>query len=186
MNEQEIQKVSRKVAQQVYMEMQTQGQFSPIKIPLHTHNGVDNNKINLVNTIPNNKFVIGFTSSAGGGNATIEAGISNPTSIQLFGIALDGLGARASIVGNAQLGQGFITNGTYTYPSESGVIQACSSIYNSAATTRVATAPYIGYVVDDLGIVKATITVISFTSTSITISSVLATNWTFTCNLIIT
>jgi len=45
MNEQEIQRISRQVAQQVYMEMQTQGQFSPIKIPLHTHNGVDNNKV---------------------------------------------------------------------------------------------------------------------------------------------
>jgi hypothetical protein len=49
MNEQEIQKISRQVAQQVYMEMQTQGQFSPIKIPLHTHNGVDNNKVPIQN-----------------------------------------------------------------------------------------------------------------------------------------
>lgn len=35
----------RKIAQEVYMQNQTSGQFSPVKIPLHTHNGIDNTRI---------------------------------------------------------------------------------------------------------------------------------------------
>ncbi len=183
MEDQEIENLKMKIDNLNNQLTDLQGKFT-----YHTHNGIDSSRINLGNTTPNNKFVTGFVSSDGGSTETFSAGIINPTSIQLFGIALDGLGARALITGNAQLGQGFITDGSnITYPSESGVIQACCSMYNSSTTTRVATAsPYIGYVVDDTGTVKATITIDSFTNTSFTISAVLATNWTVSCNLIIT
>ncbi len=76
----------RSIAEQVFSEKLSQGQFSAFKIPNHVHNGIDSPRINQSNIQPNSKTSgnIDFLQ-----NATYKIPVaSNPTSVWFYGNAI--------------------------------------------------------------------------------------------------
>jgi len=190
----ENEQIMRKIAQDVYQENQTRGQFSPQKIPVHTHNGIDNQKINAKNLIYNNKILTGITAEAQAvTQVTFSLGIFNPTSVTVYGIIRNNLAGtavkKASFTGNAQLGSCFELTSFTSISSQKSVVQACSiSSFDNTTGSWVpsvsTTASYLG-AFDSIG-TNAYIKVVSYDNTSITFEVFADTDWRITCNLIIT
>lgn len=182
----------REIVQQVIAENQTRGQFSPMKIPIHTHNGIDNARISEVNLIHKVTFSLPFTSVSSETFQVIN--VPNPTGFQFHGIAA-GPSARGSISGCARFGSGFLFNQTTgtDFSTLSGndatamtILQSCNSVYNSGSTTRANYSSINFLYVTDGSTVFAQATVTAYDSSSITIETELESGWSIIGDLIIT
>ncbi len=192
-NEQKI----REIAQGVYAENQTKGQFSPLKIPAHSHNGLDNLRVSEVNLINRPSFAVFFTSYTSEIFQIIN--VPNPVGFTFYGFAANNAGGgsasqRAVVSGYASFGNGTRFSSTdgnsfSTLTANTGIaqniLQGSSSMFLNGAVSRVgASSLNFAYVTDGGDIVRAT--VIRYDSGSITIETVLAPGWQITGDLIIT
>lgn len=208
MNKEEIQKLIRETIN----DSTNTSQYAVSNSALHTHNGIDTQKINAKNLIYNNKLLTGITASNENTILTLNQGIFNPTSILLYGIARNNLAGAAikktTITGNAQLGNCFLQTATNPALATSldvnsysrSVVQGCSgTIFDNTSGAWVPSVftvstgfttgtgflnEYIATASTDFTL--ATLSVISFDQTSITFHVVVAADWRLTCNLIIT
>ncbi len=193
----------REIAQQVYLESQTRGQFSPVKIPVHIHNGIDNQKISARNLVYNNKIITSiFAQEQPVSLVTLDVGVFNPTSIKAFGITRNNLAGAAvkksSFSGAAELGTCFsVTSATNINNIPQNVAQMCSgSFFDNTTGAWVPTAYVVGinnasFPTGLLGSSNiagtfAYVRVVSFSNTSITFEQFADSDWSITCNLIIT
>ncbi len=165
--------------------------FTTNKTPNHSHNGIDSPSINQVDILPNNKFRTSLIVSGGTTVDTLSTGILNPTSIQLYGIASDGIGGRFSLAGRAEFGPGFETDGVSVFPIGTVpgpslvVAEVCSYVFNRGSTTRVGAAGFLALGNDDSITQILKITITAWTSTSVTFESTVADGWTVTTFLLI-
>lgn len=184
----------RKIAQQVYTENQTQGQFTPTKPPLHVHDGSDSQAIPQGNIIVGDKYIVHGVLSAGLQTFNV---IANPTSFSFLGFAANNAGGdgtkKAIVNGNVQFGTCYQETGSVGAPPLPNELvpytQGSNSMYidvNSAANTRVnSSGVHFIYVVDNTGTEVATAEVIAFDGSSFTIDATLASGWQATGSFII-
>lgn len=180
MDEQQIRKIVKDEMEQNYRS------GSP-RIPPHQHNGNDNLKISSGNIIPSivgNATIISVESEI----FTIKT-IQNPSTVMFNGWAANNAGGggatlKALITGSAQLGPGYnfisFSNSLLVPGKKVNIIQGCNSIYidtTNLANTRVALDSGDLVMVTDGTNQVAKATVLSYGNNSVTIQTVLSTNW---------
>ena len=185
MNEQDVRKIVQDENQKNYRS------GSPM-IPPHTHNGNDNLQIQESNLVHNNKYGVSFSVTEGDGEITIANGVLNPTAVYFSGIARTPVSGTATVkcqlTGFTQLGKCFFTNGVQLVP------QLSNTINNNTCTTFTDQGVLSGLhiwtpnvIVDDnyfvvaknsSGTIVASITVKSYTNTSITFTETCMPGWT--------
>ncbi len=180
MNEQDVIKIVKRELEQNY-------KSGAPKVPPHTHNGVDNLKINQTNINPGPRF-----------NGTIDMAQSTtytiplngaPTSVTFYGGALNlsGSGKHAMVVGNAQI-RGFsyqFQPGTSTSVTlnnvVANVIQGSASILidDSEVNNTVIrnSEDHIVYVEDISNTLVALATITSYSSSKLSILVELESGW---------
>jgi len=108
----------KKIAQDNYLENQTRGQFGLQKISRHSHNGIDNLRVNEIDLSPSKRFMVGVVADDTDNNTVvaISSGILKPKHIFFSGIArypeTGTATSKASIVGRAELGNCFTATGS--------------------------------------------------------------------------
>lgn len=187
----------RQIAQQVYQENQTQTQFSANKVGVHTHNGVDSQRISQGSIIVGQKFCQNVQITSG--LATVNV-VSNPTGAFFNGFAANNdpgpTTKRVLVNGIIQFGNcsnGVVGQNLDNPPSsglQTSFAQGSNSIFidqTDLTRTRVsASDDYFIYAVDQSGSIVVSATVISFDGNSFTINATVASGWTLTGVLTVT
>jgi hypothetical protein len=185
MDEQEVRRIVKQEMSKNYFS------GSP-DIPPHQHNGTDNLKINGTNLIPNNKYAGTIIFNAGDAvfNTLVVKGISNPSSVYFYGLAIatiGGISYETSTNGQAQLGRCFkLSASGKNNVVTTNIIQANtyvsfggSSFFETGTTSNLALARV-------NGTIYAYIDVVAFTEKSITLQANVDTGWIIEGNIIIT
>lgn len=172
-------------------------QFDLSKIPSHVHNGTDTNKINQKDIIPSQKFTAFLVTTLTGAGTEIDTinNIPNFTRIDFNGFAANNAGGgaatkRAIITGLAVTGNcvAYYSNGTSTGTSPVPIIMASNALYvDSTDLTKAQVSAaniYLCYAVDNTGAVIVSTTV-SFTSSTITFTTTVASGWKLQGSLVI-
>lgn len=182
--------MEEKIRQIVRQELDRDNQgntFNVSSISFHKHTGTDSPKIRQGDLILNTTSEISLN-TINNETLTLDT-IHNINYITLNGIATNGLGQKASINGNAQLGNCFkyaqnntnLTHILTTAGSENQFLQSFNTVYidtTSLAKMKVgAGIDHLIYVQDDLGNVVAQTDIIQWTGSSIVFKTTLATNW---------
>lgn len=188
----------KQIAQQVYQENQAKNQNTTFKVPKHIHNGVDSPAVNQDNIVAGTYSMCGITETSSE-IFTIET-FPNVNNISLYGIAADALGRKATISGEAFIGNCFAYGdqggGSVTYIKLTGgqysnIIQTAISAYFDTTTTTFDTThvrvnasgsigtginDYLIYVKDAVNVV-ASMKIVSWTDNTITFQTVLTSPW---------
>ena len=170
-------------------------QFNFSKIPNHLHNGTDTNKIEEINLIKGKQYYVFLIENVS--EIFTVSGIPDLTSINFTGIAYDSSASpatkKASLNGYAIYGLNYTLTGSGvtfdTQKDATSVIdnQGTSAIYidtSSLTKTTVSTSgQHLAYVVNDLGVVVASLTATYDIDKVITFTAVVAANWILKGNL---
>jgi len=184
----------KRIAQNVYNQNQISDKFSVSQTAFHRHNGTDSPKVKQGDIIPGTTSAVHL-----GSNATEVFTLDttqNITLIALKGVATNGLGQKALLNGNAQLGNCFmygvgalVGSNVRTIGTYEPFLQVCNAAYidtlvdisdplNPVTNNRVmAKGSYIVYVLDDTAALVASMQIIDWTGTSIRFETYLAANW---------
>lgn len=184
MTEQDI----RKIVRQEIATQKGSSSFTDLKLPNHSHNGLDSPRINLANAILNNKYQLSLSSDNSSGasaalaSATFSAGIINPSSIKFFGFAYTSV-TKVLVNGASELGTCFTANATNIISSP--IVVEASSYGFLGSSSTVGSAPYLAYV-ESASTQVARLTVSAWTNFSITFEIYLEAGWSLAGQLLIT
>lgn len=188
----------RSIVQDELQKNATKNQYGVSKIASHIHDGIGSQRIFQKDIIPNTKSSAFLFTTLTSGGTEIDSinNVPNLTSISFMGFAANNATGgsatkRAIINGHAEIGTCSLTNGTNNYIPTSGIsiLQMSNSMYidstdltkNRVAATNgnVVNGNYTGifcYVIDDTNTVLVN-TVISYTNSILTFTTVLASGW---------
>ena len=192
-NQQQVTQIQKIVDDEIKKKL-----FQYPKIPPHTHDGVDNVRINRNNLLQGNKFT-GFVEVTPGNaptNTLTITGVNNPTSVSFYGIGYYLPDFKCMITGNAQLGIEYQLTGNGSSSNTNtnlinGVVQAnCSTFFEKAAGVWTPTVDAdnvnLAAIYNTGSTLIGNIQVVSFTNSSVTLQAPLAANWTIQGSIIIT